>query len=161
MQVLNLSFRRFLFRKLGFLKPEDLFKLERLTALRHQLSEEKRLLVKPSDPDTEKIFQARLKDPDLDKNQKDIFKNRLSTLAADPKLQKQLNDLDVQVNKIFAEKRNTLNAYHRAYMASRVVVPRQNHFFQISLSKLFPYIILITKYKWAQFRKFFIFDRNI
>ena len=153
MQILNLSFRRFLFRKLGFLEPGELHKLERLTALRHQLSEEKRLSMKPFDPEIEKIFQARLKDPDLDKNQKEILNNRLSTITANPNLQKQLNDLDVQVNEILQDRAPIINAYHRVYMASRKVALHQNHFFQIPLRNVIKFLNSILTYKWVQLRK--------
>lgn len=43
MQPLNLTFRHLLFKNIGNLTAEEVDKYERLTALRHQLTEDKRL----------------------------------------------------------------------------------------------------------------------
>ncbi|MBN1406313.1 MAG: hypothetical protein JW956_00910 [Calditrichaceae bacterium] len=155
MQILNMSFRRLLFKKSGVIEPEKLFKLERLTALRHQLTEEKRLSIRQTDPDRLNISQTGQKKSEMDSVQKQKINNRQSTLITNPKLQNQLNDLDVQVNKLFVKDKVILNAYQRAYIISRKVALYQNHFFQIPMRNVFQFLILILAYKWAQIRKYF------
>lgn len=135
MQPLNLSFRRLLYRKLGKLKPKDVEKFERLTALRHQLSEESRLSICPSDPDLVKTFKKHLSIPRLNSKIKNALNNRISNKIPNKKLTNAIDKLDKDINSIFFEERDTLTKLHRTYIKNRKIALKQNLFFQHPFKK--------------------------
>ena len=126
MQPLNLSFRRLLYRKLGKLKPEDVAKFERLTALRNQLTEERR-------------FQGKNPEPDL--------------LQALDDLDNAINDNTKK--GILKYNKKLLKRFHRDYIKTRKVALQQNHFFQIPVKNLVKYLSFIFQYKVARIRRVF------
>lgn len=123
MQPLNLSFRRLLYRKLGKLKPKDVAKFDRLTALRHQLTEERR-------------FQGNTPDPDL--------------LQALDDLDKKINYISEKEKSVFKKEKNVLLKLHKSYIKTRKVALQQNHLFQIPVKNLIKYLSYMIQYKWAR-----------
>jgi hypothetical protein len=95
MQPLNQSFRRLLYRNLGKLNRKDVAKFERLTALRHQLTEERRFQGTKPNPD---LLQAI---GDLDKKINKIFSEEKCALSKLHKSYIETRKVALQQNHFF------------------------------------------------------------
>ncbi|MEJ2055155.1 MAG: hypothetical protein P8X42_14665 [Calditrichaceae bacterium] len=124
----NTSFKRLIFGKIRNLKPEDVVKFERLTALRHQLSEEKRL-------------------------SRNLPENEMKMRQQEQSIDEVLNTLDLEINKLLAGYKIKLTQLHRIYMARRKAAFMQHSLFQLPSSEFFKYIGALWNYKKEQVKR--------
>jgi len=111
----NSSFRRLLFSRIRKIKPEELIEYESLTALRHQLTEERRL-------------SGSLREREQSQKQEE------------PSIDEALNTLDIQTNEKLAKYKSEIIRLHKVYMTRRKAAFMQRSLFQAPSKDFFKYI---------------------